>query len=364
MSLELRGRTISYPQLLVFSLTVLVALSVLVAASTTTSAFGLYNAAWDGASDLRETADSVGTDADVVLNTTTYETTTPNQTVAIVLSPDERYTPQQQARLTAFVKAGGTLLVAEDFGPQGNALLRGLGIESRFDGHLLRDERHHYRSPALPIATNVTTTPLTEDVDHLTLNYGTAIRNDTTGNATVLVRSSEFAYLDRNRNEMLDANETLRERPVVVRESLGNGTVIVASDPSMFINVMLERPGNQAFVRNLLANHERVLLDYSHHSAQPPLRVALLLLRKSPLLQIILGLTGLGLVLGLARIESPHWTRIEQVIGRQRRDSRQPVNRAALRAYLIEHHPEWDSDRIDRVMTGVLTQGGENKDDE
>jgi hypothetical protein len=105
---------------------------------------------------------------------------------------------------------------------------------------------------------------------------------------------------------------------------------------------MLERPGNRQFVRNLAADApatsnstgngtvattgvtgdegpaldgvvtatptptptstagERVLLDYSHAGGQPPLAVALLILRDVPLLQALLGGAGIGAVLAWA----------------------------------------------------------------
>lgn len=359
MGVSIRSREITYPQLLLLALVSTVCLAALIASATSTAAFSIYNAAWDGTSDLQESAETVGTESSVILNTTAYERASPNQTVAVVLSPDESYTLREVERMSEFVRAGGTVLIAEDFGPQGNELLRALGVDSRVDGRLLRDERHYYRSPDLPIATNVSESNLTQGVEQLTLNHGTVVDPETTGNATILVQSSEFAYLDRDGNRQLDDDETMSRRPVLVREEVGNGTVLVASDPSMFINAMMDRPGNRGFAENLFASHNRVLLDYSHVSGQPPLALALLVFRKTPLLQTVLGLLGIGVALGWYRVDWDQLS-VSRFDPRDRgRSSIQGMDRDALRAYLQDQHPDWDEDRIDRIMTGVLTEQDE-----
>jgi len=82
----------------------------------------------------------------------------------------------------------------------GNALLSDVGATARLDGALLRDERNYYRSPALPVAQPVEEHPYTSGATDLTLNYGTAV---TPNDATTLVRTSEFAYLDTDRSGSL-----------------------------------------------------------------------------------------------------------------------------------------------------------------
>lgn len=355
------------PRAVLAALTVAVVLAVVVAASTTSAAFGVYNAAWDGAAGLDDVAGEAGVDARVVLDADAYPTdpATANGTVAVVLAPESAYAPAEVDRLDRFVAAGGTLVVAEDFGAGGNDLLAALGTATRFDGRLVRDEREPYRSPAMPLATGVADAPLTRGVDRLTLNHGTVLRvpngsatggrtdagtgnasDDATAPVRVLVRTSPYAYLDGDRDGELDDDESLAARPVVAVERVGDGRVVAVSDPSLFINAMLERPGNRQFVRNLAADApvtdngtgtgtgtgsgaatgatsdegpardgvvtasptptptstagERVLLDYSHAGGQPPLAVALLVVRDAPLLQALLGGAGIGAVIAWA----------------------------------------------------------------
>ncbi len=349
---------VDYPRLLLLCLTVAVVVAVVVAASTTSTAFSVYNPSWEGASDLRRQADAAGAESRVVLNTTAYETTRPNETAAVVIAPERTYSPTERDRMRQFVRRGGTLVVADDFGGQTTPLLRALGLDARLDGGLLRDERHNYRSSALPEATNVTDAPLTDGVDRLTLNYGTVVRP---GNATVLVRSSEFGYVDRNRNGKIDGNETLASRPVAVTETVGRGRVVVVSDASVFINAMLDRPGNRRFARNVFAPEERVLLDYSHASAQPPLAVALLRFRQAPTLQALFGLLGLGAV-GLWGARGGTERRRGDADG-SANDGTLPSD-DALVSYLAGRHPEFEAGRLSRVMTAIMSDRSEEESDE
>jgi hypothetical protein len=309
---------------------------------------------WDGAAELREVAESAGAESAVALNVTRYREVTPNGTVALVLSPDRTYTGGETARVRRFVERGGTLVVAEDFGNQSNALLEGIGASARFDGALVRDERFNGRSPAFPVARNVTNASgasdrsVTRGVNALTLNHGTVLEPN---GASAVVHTSEFAYLDRNRNGELDANESIGSYPVVSVESVGEGRVVAVSDPSLFINVMLESRGNGRFVRNLFGTEEFVLLDYSHAERVPPLSLALVVLRGTPLLQVLLvgiglaavGVWGEGLLGGLKT----------RLAGEDESAEAPTQSAAELADVLRRRHPEWDEKRIERVVRSL-----------
>jgi hypothetical protein len=344
---------IDYPKVLLGALATVLVIALVVAASTSTAAFGVYNPAWDGAGELRSVAASQGAEATVAINTSAYETVTPNETVALVLSPELAY-GNDSARLRRFVRQGGTLVVGEDFGPQGNAVLEAVGATARFDGRLVRDERRLDRGPSLPHATNVsepnaTTGNLTAGVNRLTLNYATVIEP---GNATVLVGTSEFSYLDGDRDGEV-GDEPLRSYPVVTVESVGEGRVIAVSDPSLFINAMLDRGGNRQFTANLFST-ERVLLDYSRAGGQPPLTVALLTVRGSPLLQGGLLALAVGVVV---------WGTNVVTHGRATDESTREVHRERLVRYLVRERG-WDAERAERLTTGVWGRGAEGEANE
>jgi hypothetical protein len=292
---------LDWPRVVLFGLAVVLVLSLVVAASTSSSAFGSYNSAWDGATDLRGMATDGGADARVVTNVSAYPTDDADGTVAVVLAPQEPYTETETARLRRFVASGGTLVVAEDFGRPGATLLDDLDTSMRVTGAPLRDERYYYEGPGLPEARNTSAELDAAGVESVTLNYPSTLR---AGEGEVLVRSSAYAYVDRNRNEELDDNESLAARPIVAREAIGSGQVIAVSDPSLFLNAMLDRPGNTAFVEWLFADADTVLLDYSHAGGRPPLIALLTALRASPAAQVSLGLLGVAGVLLWTRRDS------------------------------------------------------------
>lgn len=282
-------------------LAVVLAVALIVTSVWATSASNLpfsgYNRAWDGTSELRQEA-GVSASTIVAPRMSAYDDASPPTTISFVLSPDEAYADDEAARLERFVRAGGTLVVAEDFGPHTNPLLRRVGVSTRVDGRLVRSERDYYRSPNLTVATNVRESPLTDGVDRLTLNRGTVLRPN---GARVLVETSQFAYVDANENATLDAGESMRRYPVVTAERVGDGRVVVISDPSLFINGMLDRTDNRRFARALFSTHETAVLDYSHANQLPPLVDATLSLQQSSLLQSIVGAVLLGLVFLLSR---------------------------------------------------------------
>lgn len=84
----------------------------------------------------------------------------------------------------------------------------------------------------MPLGNIVTSETTGSGYSQLTLNQGTVIDEV---DESVLVRTSEYAYLDENGNEKLDREEEIDSYPVVASEKLGEGQVILVSDPSVFI---------------------------------------------------------------------------------------------------------------------------------
>ena len=362
---------IDYPRALVAGLGIAVGVAVLLAASTSGAAFGLYNPAWDGTADLRTIAEEAGATTTVARNASAYDRVPARGTVAVVLAPETPYAPTEAARLRSFVESGGTLVVADDVGRDANPLLAATGAQARLDRRTVRDEQHYYRGPALPVAGDVAAHEYTVGVDALTLNHGTAV---VANGATAIVNTSDVAYLDSNGNGELDDPEPIGPFPVVTVEEVGDGRVVVVGDPSALINVMLERPGNRAFVTALFSAHERVLLDNSHAGGLPPAAYALLVLRDSAILQVALGLVAVGLI-GLwatwpdvlrDRNRSGWLDRIVRSVPggvreRPADDRGDPPTDldgapAVLAAHLRERHPDWEPGRIERVVSRAVRQ--------
>ncbi len=356
--------SLTYPQLVLVALSSVLTIALLVAAATSGTAFGAYNPSWDGTSELRSEADAAGADPIIADNTTRYDTLPANETVAFILAPDERYGPSDQERVREFVERGGTVVVADDIPTRANPLLSGIGATTRIDGAPLRDERHYYRSPALPRATNATNHSLVKNVDTVTLNHGTALHP---GNATVVVGTSEYAYLDQNRNEELDDSESLGERPVVTAESIGDGRVITTSDASIFINVMIERADNRAFATALVTGQDHVVIDVSHGDDLPPLVAMVLTLRNSAILQLVAGAAGSAIVaawntgwLGTMR------RRIGVRLSSHRESSADDVEltESEITSLLEQEYPDWDEEHRERVMTAIMNRDSQQQDNE
>ena len=272
-----------------------------------------------------------------------------NETVAFVLAPGVEYAEADVARVRAFVDAGGTLVVAEAGQPAANELLADVGASTRIDGDPLRDETNHGPSPDFPVTEPTGSHALVEDVETVVLNHGSAL-TVAEDRATVVLASSQYGYLDRDHSASLGDNETLASYPVAAVEPVGDGQVVVVSDPSVFINEQLALGDNRAFLANLLAGHGHVVVDVSHGDDLPPLALVLLALRASfPLQLVLIGFVLGGVWIGF-RTELPHRLRAA-LDGRTPATAKRPYSRADLRAHLEDRHPEWDPERIERVVT-------------
>ncbi|WP_142859618.1 DUF4350 domain-containing protein [Salinigranum halophilum] len=345
---------LSIPQVFLIGLVVVGLLALAFAGSTSSQAFGTFNAAWDGSSGVRTAAAETGAPVEVATETTAYDSAG-SETVALVLAPTESYSRAELVRIRTFVERGGTVIIAEDVGDGGNRLLSALGADMRFDGRIVADQRHHGPTVDMPLATNVSDSPYTRDVDAIMLNRGTVLTNTTS--ATVAVRTSEFAYLDGDDDGEVDDNETLQTFPVVGAEPVSEGTVIAVSDPSVFINAMQSRASNAAFFTNVIGDADRILLDYSHAGSQPPVRAALLWLQRTPLALSGLGIIGVVLVTYLARTGLPtrSW---------YGNDEQQSVDEDSLFAYVRQEHPEWDETRAQSIIWSLVSDETSHEDED
>ena len=381
---------LSIPRIVLVGLAVSVLVVAVLAGSSSSAALSPYNADWDGASDFRSLASERG-EVVVARETDAYGGVPSRGTTAFVLSPDSGYSSAEVLEVSRFVRNGGTLVVAGDFGPHANDLLGVLGAEARLDGRPLRDPRSNYRTPAMPVASRVPNSSLGSDgsgapdapgapggprvgdrsaasgADSVTLNYGTAVEPN---GARVVYNSSGYAYLDTDRNGRLGPNENLTSAPVVTSERLGAGRVVVVSDSSVFIDAMVEESPNRAFVAALVGDSQRVLLDYSHSPGLPPLVVALLVVRDSAWLTLVAGAAVVGgvglwsrhpdLAASLAAGTPRPWRR-DSGDATDRRDGGPGVRptRDQMAAHLLRRHPEWDPDRAERVASSLARRRDE-----
>lgn len=347
---------VSIPTLALVVLTVAVVGALAVSVGTSSASYSPYNAEWDGTTAVRSMADDAGMQVETVHETSAYSSVQPSETVAFVLSPDSAYGSTDATRVTAFVRRGGTLVVADDYGPHANELLRRLNASARLDGRPVRDVQSNYRSTAMPVTAPVADHQFVTGVESVTLNYGTTVEP---GDATPLLNTSEQAYLDADRDGVLGPNETLEPRTVATVEQVGEGRVVVVGDASAFINAMLDREGNRDFASALLADHGTLVLDHSHTTDLPPVVLALLVARSSPTLQFGLGTLLVGALVVWSRRPGLVSNRVADLLESVRRSRDGPsvsagqVPTAELIDYLERQHPDWDRERVERVVAAL-----------
>ena len=147
--------------------------------------------------------------------------------ILVLVYPLERVEP---SNLTAFISAGGHVIVADDFGEASAALSR-LGL-LRAEVNTAEAPRYYRSRMYAPIATPMTSGhPLVRGVTEVVTNHP-AVLSDIRG-ATPIVGFGGG-------------------RAVVVAGERGTGKFVVVSDPSIFINRMLQFPGNLNLTVNLL----------------------------------------------------------------------------------------------------------------
>lgn len=275
------------PRLLLYGLVIVICGALLVGGTTSTAVFGAFNTDWDGTSELRETATTSGSEPVILRNTTQYGEYGTDD-IAFVIGPTEAYDDREAERVRMFLQRGGTLVVADREGTHSHPLLASVGADARIHGSILRDERHHYRGAALPVTTEVGETEhrLVENDSSVTLNHGSSIEPN---GATVLLASSRFSYLDLDDTESLSDDDIVGSQPVVTVESVGDGEVVVVSDPSLFINVMQERENNRNFTTTLVSDTDHTLVDVSHAASPPVLVTAMLTVRDSVAFSVAIG---------------------------------------------------------------------------
>lgn len=367
--MQLGSYEIPLPRLVAAGFGVAVLLVLVVAASTSGGAFASYNPGWEGLSEVQTEADRANLETTVATESENYDRVFPQNAILLLIGPEDT-TSEQRARLRTFVEAGGTVVLASQDPEVADPVLSTLGTDLQIDGDPLRDEHAHDASPDFPLVTSTADHPYVANAEGMALNHGTAVmladREAATGEPwpetaegpTSLARTSDFSYMDRDGDGAPSPDENLAPRTVVAVQEVGNGEVVAVSDPSAFINVMLEREPNRAFVAGLFGEHERLVLDQSGGDV-PPLVQAIFLVRTTPVLAVFFSLALVLAVVGWER--RPHRRLRERWRARTGSgagaEATAVVDRDAIAAYVDEQYPDLDERRRERVLGGIATDG-------
>ncbi len=240
--------------LLLITLITLAALIFLVRTIPPDGDFLAFNPRWNGIKELAQRLDA---------ETFNYSSPPSSSTgKLLVIFPYTPYSRDELATLEDFVRSGGILFLANDYG-YGNKILEKLDSPVRFSSHTLLDPLLCYRESYFPKLMRITPVPLTTGVNLLVLNHAAVLENVTPENK--LAESSYFSFLDTNNNGKLDAGEAQGPFTVLAAEKLSSGQLVMLSDPSLFLNSMLKLGDNSILVQNIsLSAPEGVLLDDAH----------------------------------------------------------------------------------------------------
>jgi len=251
----------------------------------------------------------------------------PSNATVFILGPSQAFTIRDVGIIDAFLRSGGRVILADEFGT-GNELLEGLGLDIRFSGLVLMDPLFNDMNLRLPRVLNVTSSGVSDDVEELTLNIPTVLNH--TEDLNVLAWSTSFSFLTSD-PEVLGAVWVSGSFPIAVEVVVGEGSLFVISDSSLFINGMLDRGDNRKFLLSLVGG--KVLIDESHSVQSMLARMRVMLFQVYSFLkltEIRYGLAALCVIV----VFKVSW-RTEEV-----EEQVDPVEEA------LRRHPEWDRDLL------------------
>ena len=250
--------------------------------------FSIFNSGWNGTSDLAVltyrlgkfvpsfTVQSSGTDITIEQLALTSAELDPATSALVIIGPTKTFTASEGTLVGDFVRAGGKLLLADDFGT-GNSLLVKMGATSRFSGDLVMDLAYE-KQPEFSVMFDLAEDTVTRNVSTVLLNYPSSLIVSSSTTDT-LASSSIASWLDTNGNRLQEWGEPRGPYPMLAREHLGSGTILLLSDPSALINGMRNNMDNAVLADNLIddvcKDRTAVYFDESHRSFFDPVSITM-----------------------------------------------------------------------------------------
>lgn len=216
--------------------------------------FSRYNSGWNGTSsfffDLDRHHVSDIRDPDQLYGH-------PGNTTLLIIAPHRAPTTEELGAYAIYLRDGNTIFLADDFG-SGNAILAGISRITILPGNLSSLDRAYPDPYSVVVYRAVNDSPLNLP-ESLALNRPAGIEGGSS-----LVLTSVMSWNDANGDKRYTRGENMGTFPVMTMESVGNGRIIVFSDPSIFINSMYtqsENGNNRIFIRDLTSRDDAVLID-------------------------------------------------------------------------------------------------------
>jgi hypothetical protein len=254
---------------------------------STSADFSIFNSGWNGTSKLAILTYKAGKFApDFQVKSTGTEITItqlgldeieldPVTSTLVVIGPGKAFTSAEGDIVGNFVRGGGELLLADDFGT-GNSLLIGMGATSRFSNQLVMDLAFE-KQPEFSVVYDLRNDSTTKNVSTLLLNYPSSLTIG--GDTEPIAFSSIASWLDTNGNRLQEWGEPRGPFPIAARERLGAGSILLLSDPSVLINGMADHMDNGIFGSNLIDEvcngRTAVFFDESHRTFFDPIAITM-----------------------------------------------------------------------------------------
>jgi hypothetical protein len=199
-----------------------------------------------------------------------YSAPLPNATALIaIVGPRIPFESSETAELRLFLKNGGTVLLADDFGT-GNGLLQGLNVSARFSGQAIADLYFYSRTPSFPLISDFVPDTLNRNVTALMMDHPTYIQILNSSLVKAIALSSPFSFVDLHNNGTLSPNENTKAYPVIATARIGAGFLVMVANANMFDNELIGLFNNQLFFRNLLRTESgTTLFDLAHLPTAP-----------------------------------------------------------------------------------------------
>lgn len=226
-----------------------------------------YDRGWNDLSDFRGALDASGYNTSAVISTPMLLNGSEGfygyEKVLVVIGVERPYLAQEVDTIVEFVDHGGFLLLADDFG-YGNGLAERFGAS--FYGRRVFSSSFD-RNPAF-VRVNATFDGAGYEV---LLDKPTALERVAPNQ--VRASTSADSWVDENGNGERDIDEESAVQPVVALvDNVGDGRVLLVSDPGLFINEMWGRADNAGFVKALFLRcfpgARDVIFDESRHKPE------------------------------------------------------------------------------------------------
>lgn len=183
----------------------------------------------------------------------------------LVIAPGSMEDPRAISSYRGYLERGGTIFFAGET-RDADAFLRALGSGVRIVEGTLCSLDTAFSSACTPVAYLNEGAVVFGNISTLHLNHPAALEG-----GEPLMETSLFSWVDADGDMRVGSGELMARRPVLVRETLYNGTLFVLGDESVFVNGMLqatEGEENSRFIAGLISEEGLAVDLYSSRTGK------------------------------------------------------------------------------------------------